>query len=84
MIDCVFKKITHKCAVHQDDLCLISDNVEPNDMAMTVPVDDFRFWKSLTERGDRERGENKYVNKDFSVLLTYFLLLMLNEHEMFI
>lgn len=34
---------THKCTVHQDDLCFICKDVEPNHMAMAVPVDNFRF-----------------------------------------
>lgn len=33
---------TYKCRVHQDDLRLVRDDVELDDVAVAVSVDDFR------------------------------------------
>ncbi len=33
---------TYECCVHQDDLCFIREDVEFDDVAVDVSVDDFR------------------------------------------
>lgn len=46
------QRSTYKCCVCQNNLCFICDDVELDDMAITVPVDDFRVfvWKETEQR----------------------------------